>query len=881
MGKVYLARDERAGREVALKLLTGAGAASRRRFQREGELAGRLQHPGIVQVHTAGEHGPYRYLVCELVPGARPLDQAWSAAGLRQRVAWIREAALALGHAHQLGIVHRDVKPANLLVDGQGALRVADFGVAAAADLERLTQTGAAVGTPTHMSPEQLNGAQATPAADVWGLGVVLYQALTDQLPFVGHTWMQLVEAIQQGPTPPASSGGSEVPRRLEQICMQALAPDPERRLPDGGALADELEGWLEGRSSHKRRWAPALVGAAALLISLALGARALARRPSVAPEASPSASPRSLTGQELYLRARALASDQPQAAFSLFLAAAEQGLPEAQEQVAQRLYSGAGIEPDGARALDWWRRAAEGGSWRAAMNLGVALRRGEGGVERDEQEALRWLRQAALEGEPVARARLGLALIRSPDRVQRVEGSALLQQAAEEGSPLAMTAWGELLLAGALVHKDVAQSARWFQRAAEGGDVSGMSFLAQAYDRGWGVPADPAKALVWWGRAAEGGDPKSMTHVAAALLKKGPSRDERAAERWLRRAIAAGDSEALLVFASSFSESEEQTTDLFRRAAEAGHEQAMRGYAKRLAEGKGVPQDAAAAERWFARSTQWYLRRAEGGSDDAMFEVGKAYLEGRGVPTSVEQGLRWLEEAAKRGHVSAMYQLGLFLMTTSRDRRDPPRAARWLKRAAEEGDARAMTSYGVACWSGQGVARDRAAALSWFRRGAESGSMMGAVKLALALEQEQPAEAERLLRRAAKSGFLRGTRELARFLIDRGEPESRREGLDWLRRAEEQGDQEAANVLGVYHARGEAGLPQDFTEAARHFRVAAQGGHANGAYSLGYLYATGQGVPRSKAQAALWLRRALELARASGEPRLEAAARQRLAELE
>ncbi|HBP22578.1 MAG TPA: hypothetical protein DEA08_32965 [Planctomycetes bacterium] len=883
MGQVYLARDERVGREVALKLLTGTGEASRERFQREGELASRLRHPGIVQVHSAGEHGSYRYLVCELVPGARPLDEAWREVRLRRRVSWVRAAARALGYAHGKGVVHRDVKPANLLVDERGTLRVADFGVAAAADLERLTQTGAAVGTPTHMSPEQLSGERATPATDVWGLGVVLYQALTDELPFAGRTWMQLVEAIKQGATPPSSSGG-EVPRDLEQICLAALSPEPGQRPRDGEALAEQLDDWLAGRTPRASGRRSLLLGGGLLGLGLAAGAGALvwrspARR-SPPPSASPS--PRALTGEELLVRGRAAeAKQEHEAAYRLYLAAAEAGVREAQERVAQRLFKGEGVAQDVAGAMAWWRRAGEAGSQRAALNLSLLLSRGDQGVERDPAEALRWLRRAAQSGDPEAQARLGYQLVHASSPAEQQEGLALVREAAQAGSAFAMATLGTLLLEGGVVERDVVESARWLKRGAELDYVPAMRMLAEAYWHGRGVEEDDDQAMVWWGRAAESGDPRSMTRLAICLIDRGAEGDAALAERWVGRAIEGGDVEALVVRASSFAASPEEEADLLRRAAEAGHEQAMRLYAQKLLEGEGVPRDPAEAERWFARSAEWYLTHAKRGSTSAMHGLAKAYLEGRGVARDPAQALRWFEEAAKRGHVRAMSRLGQLLMSGVGTQRDPARGARWLKQAAEEGDARAMTSYGIACWNGWGVARDQRAALRWYRAAADNGSLLARVKLALALSRQRPAEAEALLRRTADAGFVTGMRELGLFLIERGDEEGCREGLSWLRRAEERGDEEAPNSLGVYYATGKAGLTQDYAEAARHFQLAARRGHANAAYSLGHLYTLGEGVPKSAKKAAACFRRVVELAGASGDAELQAAARKRLEELE
>ncbi|RMG15032.1 MAG: hypothetical protein D6731_09220 [Planctomycetota bacterium] len=252
MGVVYRARHTASGQEVALKLgLQRLTDRRRERFRREGELTARLRHPGIVRVHSAGEVDGRAYLAYEFVSG-QSLAEVLDERPLRERVRLLRDAARALGHAHRHGVVHRDVKAENVLVDTTGAVRVADFGLATAADLEGLTQTGEWVGTPSSMAPEQFcgNDAAPTPATDVWALGVLLYRALTGELPFAAETLAELVGRIAAGRCDPPRRRAPAVPAPLEAICLRALEVDPARRHSDGEAFAAALDAWLEGRTS-------------------------------------------------------------------------------------------------------------------------------------------------------------------------------------------------------------------------------------------------------------------------------------------------------------------------------------------------------------------------------------------------------------------------------------------------------------------------------------------------------------------------------------------------------------------------------------------------------------------------------------------------------
>ncbi len=266
MGTVWRATDLHVGRDVAVKLvLEGTGRAER--LLREAQLAARLDHPGVVRVHAAGQDEGRPWIALELVEGARTLGAVFKELPLRERVELVRDAALALGHAHARGVVHRDVKPDNILVDAQGRVRVTDFGLAAAADLERLTRTGAAIGTPAFMAPEQLGGGTIGPPADVWGLGGVLYEALTGELPFEADDLASLVARVARADVVPPRRLDPAIPRALELVCLRALSRSPDARYPDAGAFAAALEAAL-ARGHRHRGPLLAVAGAGALLVA-------------------------------------------------------------------------------------------------------------------------------------------------------------------------------------------------------------------------------------------------------------------------------------------------------------------------------------------------------------------------------------------------------------------------------------------------------------------------------------------------------------------------------------------------------------------------------------------------------------------------------------
>lgn len=250
MGEVWRAHDNALGREVAIKLLKPEFAGDpvfRTRFEGEARHAAVLHHPGIAAVYDVGEGlapsgDPRPYLVMELVDG-RPLsalirrDHGMDPDAVRDLIG---QAGEALAAAHAAGIVHRDVKPANLLVTPDRTVKVTDFGIARALAGATVTGTGAVMGTPQYLSPEQARGETATPASDVYGLGVVAYECLAGRRPFDKETAVATALAHLNDPVPPLPD---TVPPELAAVVMRALSKRPAERYPDAGALAAAIRG--------------------------------------------------------------------------------------------------------------------------------------------------------------------------------------------------------------------------------------------------------------------------------------------------------------------------------------------------------------------------------------------------------------------------------------------------------------------------------------------------------------------------------------------------------------------------------------------------------------------------------------------------------------
>jgi serine/threonine protein kinase len=258
MSNVYMATDRILERTVAVKILAEHLSDDERfvaRFKREALAVAKLIHPNIVQVYDTGVDDGRHYIVMEYVDGR-------SGAQILQRQGPVEpetaadigvQACAGLDYAHRRGIIHRDVKPGNLMVvggpvsGGEMTVKLTDFGIARAIEQTRITQVGSVVGTAAYLAPEQVRGEEATPATDVYALGVVLYQFLTGRLPYEGSTLAELA-VRQQNETPlPPSTYNDEVPETLGAAVLRALEGDPNRRYASADELSTGLQMGLEG----------------------------------------------------------------------------------------------------------------------------------------------------------------------------------------------------------------------------------------------------------------------------------------------------------------------------------------------------------------------------------------------------------------------------------------------------------------------------------------------------------------------------------------------------------------------------------------------------------------------------------------------------------
>jgi serine/threonine protein kinase len=263
MGDIYRATDSVLGREVAVKILAerySQDGSVRERFKREALAAARLSgEPNTVTIFDVGEHHERPYIVMEYLGGGS-LDDVLRRGGAQppqQVFAWLEQAGRALDAAHERGVVHRDVKPGNLMLDRDGNVYVADFGIASAAGMDSLTVTGTVLGTAGYLAPEQAQGERATAASDRYALAIVAFELLTGSRPFAADSPTAEAAAHINAPVP-SVSGRSGLPRELDPVFERALAKDPARRFETCAAFVAALRDAMSAAAGVTRPLAPA-----------------------------------------------------------------------------------------------------------------------------------------------------------------------------------------------------------------------------------------------------------------------------------------------------------------------------------------------------------------------------------------------------------------------------------------------------------------------------------------------------------------------------------------------------------------------------------------------------------------------------------------------
>jgi serine/threonine protein kinase len=526
MGVVYEGSDPLIGRPVAIKIIHFESLADpddagfmRERLFGEARSAGRLSHPGIVTIFDVGQENDMAFIAMEYVNG--PTLEQMLASGPRiepaRSLEILRQAAAALDYAHQNGVIHRDVKPANIMLHGTD-VKITDFGIAKSLASTDRTRTGLVMGTPTHMSPEQIGARTLDGRSDQFSLATVAFRMLTGLNPFWADSLPLLLQQILYEPRPSARALNPVLPLAIDRALHGGLEKTPDLRFRTCAEFVEALERAMQTApppvisasspeplaevhpparkpskidsaaepSRFRRRFAPfgAAVGVTAVFLILSyfsLGYFSDASRsrqkpsPPLTPKAEPpvadvtqTAAPTLLRIPPKYHAEEPPPDDAPSHAWQLYDRAIK--YRQAQQQ---------------AKAIELFREAASLGEVSAMVELGESLMNDSDGVSADYPEALRWLRMAAAAGNPAG-----------------------------------MVDLGGMYLLGNGVDENYQTAAEWFTKAVEKGNPAAMYDLGMLYESGQGVAADRNKAEQLYSDSARLGNPEARARLAE-LVKK------------------------------------------------------------------------------------------------------------------------------------------------------------------------------------------------------------------------------------------------------------------------------------------------------------------------------------------------------------------------
>jgi len=566
MGDVFRGLDVMLEREVAIKSLRPE--LSQRedliaRFRSEAVAMGRLSHPNIATVYNfLFQDGQY-FLVMEFVRGQT------LAALLEQRGPMPYTEALpllcgvldGLEHAHRFGIVHRDIKPANIMITPSG-LKLMDFGIARILQQARQTRSGHMVGTLEYMSPEHIQGLDTDARTDIYSVGIVAYELLTGNLPFRKDTDYEMIKAQVEERPQPLRSFSADIPGNVEQAVAKALEKNAADRYQSAAAFADALtaclgddaatarqrspETWLgaqpasgtgpdlpppvPGAKTGIPSWLLWVLGATACLLAL-VGGLLFFLSSQETPPSVPKTTARTDAPTPPKSATDAMTLDQVQRA------AANNDGP-AQLALGTRYASGRGLPQDQAKALEWYRKAADKGLPEAFLLVGNAFLLGQGtkedlaqaegwltkaaqakvpgaaeqlGICYDKQgkydQALEWLLKSDAEGDRKAALYIGYVYVKKDDYQKAIPW---LQKSADAGDASAQFSLGMIYYNGMAGSKDYTKAAKYFQEAANQNHADAQYVLGTMYHYGMGIPVDLRQALAWVKRAKANGYEKA-----------------------------------------------------------------------------------------------------------------------------------------------------------------------------------------------------------------------------------------------------------------------------------------------------------------------------------------------------------------------------------
>ena len=779
---------------------------SRESFVKEARKAVKLSAlPSVVKVWDVFYENETAYIVMNYIEGETlksRLVRTQKTLGEKECVELLAPVIRDLEKAHKLGIIHRDIKPDNLMLDAEGELNLLDMG--AAKDLAKAAQNGGAPSSTLVVSqgfsPMEQYSAKGNigPWTDVYAMCATIYYCVTGRLlptpmdrlngeavSFDGLS-ASFAAALEKGLAIQADARFQTIGELLDALTEAVKNPNAKPKPIKKKAEPQNTGKTTPETPKKKNRLVPALAVAAALLI--AVGVYFMKGRqpdivvtpppntdvtavptstptptptvntPEPMPEPTSTAETAAIDADALYDEGAALREQEDyEGAMSTFLEAAEAGSDRAMNALGELYEDGLGTAQDYETAFSWYKKAADLGNADAMANIGWLYHKGYG-VEQSYDTAIMWYNDAANAGSMSAVNNLGW-LYRDGLGVEQDYARALqyFTRAADAGFAAGMNNLGNMYMDGDGVDKDLDMAAEWFTKAVDTGSTSAMQNMGRLYAKGY---HDYDKALEWYLKAEEAGDDHAA-YMIATMYHYDLNEYDKAVE-WYNKGIEAGDCHALVglgrmyEYGQGVEENFDKAVELFSKGIDAGADYA-----------KSEIGHLYYRDKQYDKALECFLQLADEGDGSAMYMIGLMYQYGNGVPVDYAKAMDWYRKAVDAGYSGAMSSIGDLYKDGLGVDKDIEKAKEWYVKGADTGDVGAMYANAIMYYFGDGVERDYQKALEWYMKAADAGQSYAMFKVGEMIEEGKGAQADAALaqewyRKAADAGYEEAKEKLA-----------------------------------------------------------------------------------------------------------------------